>query len=595
MKKHILALVTVVLALAIMAGGSVSAITIATEFKMESTKYEAEDGTIFGGIGINNDRGGASGGRFVSSFSEDNSGVKFETVSVPRTGYYAVAIGYANGDNEERQLTLYAGEDSATGVTATFHRCWGWEYWGNGVWDEAVVNLYLTAGDNTITLEKLPGQRGGINIDYISVSEKLITVDATDAVKNGGFESGNTENWTHSGDDSYGVDGGNSFNGSGKLWMFNGDNDVITEFTQTVTDITNGIYRISAAVRLEKGDQTTAYIEVSGYDEAGSVTRMPVEYKGEHNDIWEAMIGYINVSTGTLTVKIYGERNRTASLTIDDIILWKVIDKTGLYDLIAECDGLSENTYTAASWTTFAQAKTAASTVLDNASATQSDINGAVTSLTDAKNSLVEAGAETADYTAVNSAIASAEALAEADYTAASWSALQTAISAVEYDLPLAEQSTVDAYAADIQAALNGLIKKAVEMSISISNGMVTLAETENNFNITWNAEILPGADTTFDQINAEDITFKKYGVFYAKNGETLEDYQNAAPEQICELIFAQSEGNEDLVVYSQFGFRLKNVMINRTRAAFFYLEYEYEGNTYLVLSGIDEASTIVS
>ena len=81
-----------------------------------------------------------------------------------------------------------------------------------------------------------------------------------------------------------------------------------------------------------------------------------------------------------------------------------------------------------------------------------------------------------ADYTALNAAIAEAEGLTEGDYTAESWSALQTALTdakAVDTELDAENQSTVDDATSALQSAISALEKN------SGSNEGVELASKE--------------------------------------------------------------------------------------------------------------------
>lgn len=194
-----------------------------------------------------------------------------------------------------------------------------------------------------------------------------------------------------------------------------------------------------------------------------------------------------------------------------------------------------------------------------------------------------------ADYSGVDAAIAAAGTLDESVYSESSWDKLQKAIAAVVYGL--SDQKTVNAYAETINKAISGLVTKETEMSISISEGMVTESDQPGKFNITWNAAVLAGEATSYEGINESGVKFKKYGVLYAESGETLHDYMNADPDLIRDIIFAQGE---DIVVYSHFGFRLKNITETRTRAAMFYLEYEFEGGTFLILSTIDTTAAVL-
>ncbi len=200
-------------------------------------------------------------------------------------------------------------------------------------------------------------------------------------------------------------------------------------------------------------------------------------------------------------------------------------------------------------------------------------------------------GTNAADYTAVDAALEKAAALKEADYTAASWAKLQAAIEAVVRDLTAAEQATVDGYAAAIEAAISALVPKTVEMELTISTGMVTAAAAEGKYDITWNARILLGGELSVDDINAAGVQFKNYGVYYGTGKDVLNDYKNATADQIRQVVF---DKGEDIDVYTAYGFRLKNVVENRVRAAMFYVEYELNGQSYILLSTVDEAIAII-
>lgn len=197
-----------------------------------------------------------------------------------------------------------------------------------------------------------------------------------------------------------------------------------------------------------------------------------------------------------------------------------------------------------------------------------------------------------ADYTAVDEAIAKFAALVEDNYTAESWSAAQTAYSAVTVvrGKVFTEQAVVDGYAKALNAAY-ALLETKIDGSIqlTITEGMVAASSDlgkENRFNITWNAEILINNDMlSLDDINASGIKFKSYGVFYASSEEALADIENLDSVNARKL--AVNSG-DDIVVYTRFGFRLKNVTAEKARSAMFYLEYELDGTTYVVVSSID-------
>lgn len=196
-----------------------------------------------------------------------------------------------------------------------------------------------------------------------------------------------------------------------------------------------------------------------------------------------------------------------------------------------------------------------------------------------------------ADYSVVEEAIASIPADLDGDvYTASSVQAVKDAVDAVEYGLKAIDQAKVDAFAAAITSAINKLIPKSADFGIDISNGMVTEGEN-GRLNITWNATITFGDGTTVDSINNAGILFKSYGVYYATGGEVLADYENASADEIRKKVFDQGE---DIDLYTSFGFRLKGVTEDMTRAAMFYIEYEIAGNTIIILSTVDETIAVI-
>ncbi len=196
-----------------------------------------------------------------------------------------------------------------------------------------------------------------------------------------------------------------------------------------------------------------------------------------------------------------------------------------------------------------------------------------------------------ADYTAVDAALEKAAALKEDDYTAASWAKLQTAVEAVVRGLAGNEQATIDGFAAAIEAAISALTPKSVEMELTIGTGMVTEAAAEGKYDITWNARILLGGELSVDDINAAGVQFKNYGVYYGTSADVLNDYKNATADEIRQVVFAKGE---DVDVYTAYGFRLRNVLENRVRAAMFYVEYELNGQSYILLSTVDEVVAVI-
>ena len=128
-------------------------------------------------------------------------------------------------------------------------------------------------------------------------------------------------------------------------------------------------------------------------------------------------------------------------------------------------------------------------------------------------------------------------------------------------------------------------------MELTISTGMVTAAAAEGKYDITWNARILLGEELKVEDINEAGVQFKNYGVYYGTGKDVLNDYKNATADQIRQVVF---DKGEDIDVYTAYGFRLRNVLEGRVRAAMFYVEYELNGQNYILLSTVDGVRAII-
>ena len=127
--------------------------------------------------------------------------------------------------------------------------------------------------------------------------------------------------------------------------------------------------------------------------------------------------------------------------------------------MIAVAEGLDKSDYTADSWEAVETALKEAKEVplrLEATPENQTDVDKAAVKLVLAMSKLV--GVEKANYAAVDAAIAKAETLTEADYTADSWAAVEAAINAVVRDLPVSDQTKVDAMAKAINDAIDALV-----------------------------------------------------------------------------------------------------------------------------------------
>ena len=131
----------------------------------------------------------------------------------------------------------------------------------------------------------------------------------------------------------------------------------------------------------------------------------------------------------------------------------KSADKTALDAAIEAAAKLSndQGTYTAASWTAFQDALSAAQGVNESPAATDDEVANALSRLQSAQAALAKA-ATTDQKTDLKVEIGRADVLNEPDYTADSWKAYQSALAAAQAVL-----SKDDSSAADVEAATTAL------------------------------------------------------------------------------------------------------------------------------------------
>ena len=130
-------------------------------------------------------------------------------------------------------------------------------------------------------------------------------------------------------------------------------------------------------------------------------------------------------------------------------------DLSALQAIVDEVLALSADKYTAESFADLAAAIQAAQKFLDDAgkNATAEEATALGVAITAAKDALVEL----ADLTALNAKIAEAEALKEAEYSADTWKALQTALTAAKAIAADATQAQADEALAALEAAVKAL------------------------------------------------------------------------------------------------------------------------------------------
>ena len=221
----------------------------------------------------------------------------------------------------------------------------------------------------------------------------------------------------------------------------------------------------------------------------------------------------------------YGTKEATSLPNVDrgdESIDEEVVGKDALIAAIASAQPIYEatndaNTYTSGSWTTFTSAYETATSLVDDDSASQEEVNQATTALTNATSGLV-------DLTALKAKIAEANTYEAANYTEASYQVLQEKITAAESVLTNANatQSEVTNAIDDISQAISALISNATQ----VQNLSATCIDYKS-IQLTWDAvsgassyEIYRINTKTGEWILVNTSTTKSFNITGVKTGK---------------------------------------------------------------------------
>ena len=163
-------------------------------------------------------------------------------------------------------------------------------------------------------------------------------------------------------------------------------------------------------------------------------------------------------------------------------------DLTALKDAIAAADaaiaGVDTSIYTDASWAEYTAAYEAATALRDAAPlySEQAAVDAATADLIAATADLEKKGA---DYSALNAAIAQANGLNKDDWTPETWANLESALAAanaVDKNLTVEGQATIDAATAALNKAIDDLEAAALPLALKVKEGSTTVIDRENGF-----------------------------------------------------------------------------------------------------------------
>lgn len=201
--------------------------------------------------------------------------------------------------------------------------------------------------------------------------------------------------------------------------------------------------------------------------------------------------------TFEITVSATGYLPQSFTYTTKEAPAPAKVNTEALEAAIAKAEGLKEADYTAESWKAMQTSLTSAKAALE-AKESQEAVDAAAASLQSSINALVKAETpstddeEKVDIAALEKTIATAKGLKKNDYTAATWTTLQTALTNAEKALDAKEsQKSVDEAAKTLQAAIDGL-KKAADTTATTDD-----KKNNNNNNNSTNKNNTTNKNTT--------------------------------------------------------------------------------------------------
>lgn len=197
----------------------------------------------------------------------------------------------------------------------------------------------------------------------------------------------------------------------------------------------------------------------------------------------EAVYANVNATQAQVNTALTNLTNAIAGLekvTPDD---GQEVNKDALKAKIKEVKDAQE-TYTPASWDAFKPALAAAEAVAAKADATQKEVDDALTALNTAIAKLVKV----ANKTELKKSIDAANKLNKAAYTPASWTKLQTALTAAKSADANANatQAQVDQACASLKTAINTLVKVANKAELKKSIEAANKLKKADYTSSTW-------------------------------------------------------------------------------------------------------------
>lgn len=184
------------------------------------------------------------------------------------------------------------------------------------------------------------------------------------------------------------------------------------------------------------------------------------DYVAERSQTWTPSYSVLTIDENSFSIATYDVTTGEMLADSTPYTIVKSADKTALNEAIADAEAIDGSKYTAESYAALTKALEAAKAVAADAEATDSEVAQAVADLANAKAGLAVI---VVDKTALNEAIAAAEAVDGSKYTEESYAALTKALEAAK--AVAADADATEEEVAQAAEALTAAQKALVEVS----------------------------------------------------------------------------------------------------------------------------------
>ncbi|MBO5371710.1 MAG: carboxypeptidase regulatory-like domain-containing protein [Lachnospiraceae bacterium] len=429
-------------------------------------------------------------------------------------------------------VTYYFKEDNSLKYTATTDENGAYRMEGLVEGSYMAVATRYTNPDDAWQEFNAGNNNVEIKLNEVADGNLQFAVDMTDKIVNPTFNTAkDLTGWTNGATTNGGYrTGKNTTHGTYSLapWA-NSAFDMDTY--QTINDLENGKYLVScwASADYSEIEKLEFYAKDGDGNELARET-IPVYAS------YRTVVLVAEVTDGTLTIGIDGHFEGGSWANIDDFHLGLLeVKETTVEDELEkltkvelEAEALEKEDYTEESWAVLEAAVNNAKEVKNASVINKEDVAAARKAIEEAIKNLVAVKypeptpdpEPVVDKTSLNAAITDAETLKAEDYTAETWSAFQTALTAAKAETAKADatQETVDAAVkalADAKAALKAADKTPApvvkETTITLSETKLSMGVNEKKVKLT--ATVEGAADQTVTW------TSSKTSVVKVKNG----------------------------------------------------------------------------